>query len=142
MSRSGLVTLQPLSRFGDSAMLLLRLLTGVFLVAGVIDNVASAERMAEFESFQRRAGIPWPALGAPLSVYAQLVCGLAFIAGGLTRWSGLIMAFNFVVAWVFVDRLQPFREQFPCLALIAIALLFATSGAGRWSVDRFMDGHR
>jgi uncharacterized membrane protein YphA (DoxX/SURF4 family) len=108
---------------------------GAFLIFGVWDNVTDPARMAEFEGFQRSAGIPLPHLGAPVSVYAQLLCGVAFIAGGLTRWAALIMLFNFAVAWVYVDRLQDFRGQFPCLALLAIAAVLATVGPGRWSLD-------
>ena len=130
-----LLTLAPLAAGSDAALLALRLLTGAFLIFGVWDNVTDPARMAEFEGFQRSAGIPLPHLGAPVSVYAQLLCGVAFIAGGLTRWAGLIMLFNFAVAWVYVDRLQDFRGQFPCLALLAIAAVLATVGPGRWSLD-------
>lgn len=132
---SHLITLAPLARGGDAALLALRLLTGAFLIAGVWDNVVDPARMAEFESFQRRFGIPLPAVGAPLSVYAQLVCGGAFIAGALTRWAGLVMLVNFAVAWLYVDRLGDFRAQFPCLALLAISAVLATVGPGRWALD-------
>jgi putative oxidoreductase len=129
------LTLAPLAKGSDAALLALRLLTGAFLIAGVWDNVVDPARMAEFETFQRRFGIPLPGIGAPLSVYAQLVCGVAFIVGGLTRWAGLVMLFNFAVAWIYVDRLGDFRAQFPCLALLAIAAVFATLGPGRWALD-------
>lgn len=135
---SDLFTLRPLRGLEDAALLLLRVLVGAFLIAGVIDNVLSAERMAEFEAFQRKFGIPWPQVGAPVSVYAQLLCGLAFALGLLTRWAGLVMTFNFAVAWIFVDRFQDFRGQFPCLVLIAVSLVLATAGPGRWSLDHWI----
>jgi hypothetical protein len=91
-----LLSLQPLATGGRGAAAA-PAAHGRLLIAGVWDNVVSAERMAEFEAFQRRFGIPLPQIGAPLSVYAQLLCGAAFIAGFLTRWAGLIMAFNFAV---------------------------------------------
>lgn len=134
--------LPKLQRGADLAFLLLRGLVGGFLVAGVWDNVASAHRMAEFAAFLAKHDCPFPALAAPLSVYAQLVCGGLFVAGLLTRWAGLVMAFNFVVAMLLVHLGQDLREQFPALVLIAVSLVFATHGAGRYAADALFGGKR
>jgi putative oxidoreductase len=132
--------LPKLQRGSDVAFLLLRVLVGVFLVDGVWDNVTSAHRMAEFATFLSKHHCPLPALAAPISVYAQLICGGLFVAGLLTRWAGLIMAFNFVVAMVLVHLSQSLREQFPALVLIAVSLVFATHGAGRYALDALFGG--
>lgn len=142
MDRGDLLQLRPLARFSDEAVLLLRLLVGVFLVLGVWDNITSVERMAEFEAFLRQFGCPFPSLAAPLSVWAQFFCGLAFIFGVLTRPAGLVCAVNFVVAWFLVGRLQTFREVFDILLLILLGLLFATYGPGRWAVDTVLARRR
>lgn len=131
-----LIFLPGLSRFSDLGLLGLRLLTGGFLVYGVIDNVLSAERMAEFEAFLTANGFAMPGLMAPLSVYAQLVCGLCFILGFLTRWAGIVMAFNFAVAVAMVHFEQDFRGWWPAIVLVAISAHFALAGAGRYSLDR------
>ncbi len=81
------LTLAPLATGADLALLALRLLTGAFLIAGVWDNVVDPARMAEFESFQRRFGIPWPELGAPVSVYAQRVRAPAMKATPQSSWA-------------------------------------------------------
>jgi putative oxidoreductase len=138
MARGDGLQLRPLERFSDEAVLLLRLLVGVFLILGVWDNITSVERMTEFEVFLRRFGAPWPAVAAPLSVWAQFFCGLAFVFGVLTRPAGLVCAFNFFVAWVLVGRVQTFREGFDILLLILLGLLFATYGSGRWGVDTLL----
>lgn len=131
-----LIFLPGLSRFSDFGLLGLRLLTGGFLVYGVIDNVMSAERMAEFEAFLAANGFAMPGLMAPLSVYAQLICGLCFILGFLTRWAGIVMAFNFVVAVAMVHFEQDFRGWWPAIVLVAISAHLALAGAGRYSLDR------
>ncbi len=132
-------TLKPLAAGSDAALLALRLLTGAFLIHGVWDNIESTERMAEFIGFLRASEFPSPALMAPLSVWAQFLCGILFIAGALTRWAGLVMAFNFIVAVVMVHWGQSFREIWPAAILIAASFVFATIGAGRFSIDQALE---
>jgi putative oxidoreductase len=131
-----LLFLEGLSRFSDLSLLLLRLLTGAFLVWGVWDNIVSAERMAEFASFMAQFGFPAPSILAPLSVYAQFACGVLLIAGLFTRWTGVVMAVHFVVGFLMVHLADDFRAQFPALVLIFIGFYFATAGGGRFALDR------
>ena len=133
--RTDLLLLAPLARFADLALLLLRCVTGAFLVHQSHDNIFSAERMAEFEKFLVQFNFPLPGVMAPLCVYAQFLCGIAFILGLLTRWAGLVTAFVFVVAVWMVHWPQDFVGWWPALILIFLGLLFATQGAGRYSLD-------
>lgn len=128
--------LAPLCRFEDAALLLMRLVTGAFLVWGVQDNVFSAERMLEFEQFLAKHGFLAPAFMARLSVWAQLLVGLAFIAGLLTRWAGLVCAINFIVAIVMVDMHGGIRASFASACLVVIGLYLACRGAGKFGLDR------
>ena len=130
-----LLFLPDLTRFGDGALLALRLMVGAFLIYGVWDNIVSAERMAEFVGFLAKFGFPAPELMAPLSVWAQFLCGVAFILGLLTRWAGLICAFNFVVAIAMVDHHGGIRGSFPAACLVFIGLYLATHGPGWFSLD-------
>lgn len=134
MTRDWLL-LTPLAGQSDAALLATRLLTGAFLIHGVWDNIASRERMAEFETFLTANGFSAADVMAPLSVWAQFAIGVALILGLLTRWAGLLLAFNFVVGVVMVHLSQSFREIWPAAVLIALGLLFATIGAGRFSLD-------
>jgi putative oxidoreductase len=134
-----LLTAPGLRRFGDEALLLMRLLIGAFIVWGVWDNVASAEHMRAFVEFQRKFGFPWPELLAPLSVYGQLLMGLALIAGLFTRWTGLIFAFHFVVAIAMVDQHSGLRGSLPSLCLVLMGLYWGTYGAGRYSLDALLE---
>lgn len=130
-----LLLLRPLARGSDAALLATRWLTGAFLVHGVWDNIISTERMEEFAAFLAANGFAAPALMAPLSVYAQFLIGGALILGLMTRWAGLLLAFNFTVGLVMVHWDQSFREWWPAIVLIALGLLFATIGAGRFALD-------
>jgi putative oxidoreductase len=130
--------LAPLRRYDDAALLLLRAMVGAFLIWGVADNITSAERMAEFEAFLTKFGFAAPALMARLSVWAQFAVGLAFIAGFLTRWAGIVCVINFIVAIVMVDAQGGIRASFPSACLVGIGLYLATHGAGRFGIDHLL----
>lgn len=134
-----LLTLNVLRRHENLALLAFRLLIGGFLIYGVIDNVLSAERMAEFAVFLRRFGFPAPEAMALLSVYAQLFCGVAFVLGLFTRWAGLVCV-NFAVAIIMVDRLQGVRASFPAATLVLFGLYMAAHGPGRLALDALLSG--
>ena len=127
--------LAGLHRFADLGMLSLRMLTGTFLIYGVLDNVVSVERMGEFAEFLAANKFAAPELMAPLSVYTQLFCGIGLVLGLLTRWAGIVLAINFIVAVFMVHWSQDFREWWPAIVLVGIGLQFALTGAGGLSID-------
>jgi putative oxidoreductase len=133
-----LLFLNPAQRFGDFALLLLRLFVGLFLIWGVWDNITSAERMHEFTSFLAKYKFPSPTILAPVSVYLQLLIGLGFVLGLFTRWAGIACVVHFAIAIVMVDRFGGMRGIFPSGCLMGIGLYLATYGAGRFSVDAVM----
>lgn len=123
----------------DFGLLALRLLTGSFLMWETLDNIISAERMAEFVGFVGHHGFIMPELMAPLSVYAQFTCGALILVGALTRAASLVMVFNFIVALAMVHWGGDFRNWWPALVLVFIPLHFALAGPGRWSVDHWLE---
>ena len=135
-----LVQLDFLKRYSDLSLLLLRILTGAFLIYGTQDNILSDARMHEFVQFLAKHRFVWPELMAPLSVYAQFICGVLLVLGLLTRWAGLLMTFNFIVAVVMVHWSQDFRGWWPAIVLVFISLHFALHGAGRYSLDAWLWG--
>ena len=141
MAKPGSVDWMTLPRLAvgtDVALLLLRVVTGAFLIHGVWDNIESAERMDEFVRFLRRFKFPMPELMAQLSVWTQFAAGLGFVLGLATRWAGLLCIANFVVACLMVHFTQDLRGWWPALALVLIGAVLATAGAGRWSVDALL----
>lgn len=136
------VFLTSLRGLTDAAFLLLRLLVGSFLMWGTWDNIASAERMQEFVQFLTLLQCPMPELAAPVSVYAQFLCGALILVGLFTRWAGLVMTFNFIVAIALLTLgggETDFRALFPPLIMIAVPLVLATHGAGRYAVDALLN---
>jgi putative oxidoreductase len=130
-----LLFLPALSGGADLALLALRVVVGGFLILGVWDNIENAARMAEFAGFLAQHDFAMPELMAPLSVWAQFLCGVAFVLGLFTRWAGLICAFNFVVALIMVDAALGIRGAFPSTMLVLTGVCLATLGAGRFSLD-------
>jgi putative oxidoreductase len=135
-----LLFLRRLQRHEDLGLLLLRAVTGAFLVYQSHDNVFSAARMVEFEKFLAHFHFVYPELMAPLSVYAQFAAGIAFILGLFTRWAGLIMAFNFIVAVWMVHWNDPVPGIWPAAILIFLGLYFAVRGSGRYGLDAVLEG--
>ena len=128
------------ARHADLGLLLLRCVTGAFLVYQSHDNVFSAARMDEFVKFLTQFGFLAPELMAPLSVYAQFGAGIAFIVGLFTRWAGLITAFNFTVAVYMVHWHDPVPGIWPAAILIFLGLYFGLRGSGRYGLDPLLEG--
>jgi len=126
------------NRAEDLCLLLFRMFVGAFLIWGVWDNIISQDRMAEFVAFLRIHGFVYPGMLAPASVWAQFACGIGFIFGIGTRWSGIVCAFNFTVALVMVDAQGGIRQAFPAAMLVNFGLYLAARGAGRFSVDELL----
>ena len=95
--------------------------------------------MAEFVKFLTQFNFVYPELMAPLSVYAQFAAGIAFILGLLTRWFGLITAFNFVVAVWMVHWNDPVPGIWPAAILIFLGLYFGLRGSGRYGLDALFE---
>ena len=119
----------------DLGLLILRVVVGGHLMVMTQDNVFSWGRMLEFRDFMAQFGFPWPLFCAVLSVIGQFGGGLALVLGLFTRFAGLVIAFNFVVAIWMVDSKQPYPGAFAALALVAAGLCLMFTGAGRYSLD-------
>jgi putative oxidoreductase len=133
---AGIPNLKRLNAWENMFLFGFRALVGAFLIWGVWDNIFSAARMAEFASFLKAHGFPYPEVMAPLSVGVQLACGVAFLTGILIRWAGLFCAVNFIVAIVMVDGPAGIRPSFPSAMLVAFGLYIAARGAGSIALSR------
>lgn len=138
MNLPRLIVLPGLSAGTDVAFLALRVSVGAFLVWGVWDNITSVEHMAKFVAFLRQFGFPMPEVMAPFDVWLQFGIGVSFVLGLGARWAGLLCAVNFLIAIVMVDHLQGWRGSFGSMCLVAIGLVLATHGPGRFALDRML----
>lgn len=142
-----LFLLTGLATFAPAAFFALRLYIGAYLIWGVSGSIVHAARMEEFEGFLRVIGSPWPDLAAPLSVWTQFLIGWLLIPGLFTRWAGILLAINFLLAMGLIatsqwgyPRLD--RELFGPAVCTLVGLVLATHGAGRWSLDAVLEQAR
>lgn len=124
-----------LERHGEVGALILRLFVAFVLVYGTADNVLSTERMLEFRDFLAERGTPFPLFSARLSVYAQFLCGLLIAAGLATRLAALVMAVNFVCAYVIAHLGQPVDANWAPILMFAASVFLLVHGLGALSAD-------
>ncbi|MDZ4053747.1 MAG: DoxX family protein [Phenylobacterium sp.] len=119
--------------------LLTRLVVGVFLVWSVWDEVTQAPAMQALADALAGDGAPWAGLAARISVYTQMACGLAFIAGLVTRWAGVICAILFTVtaAYALGDSIE---SAMPAVLLALIGLDMLARGPGRYNLRTLLVG--
>ena len=127
--------LAGLSQFEDTALFLLRLSTGIFLLYQSHDNVLDAGRMNEFVRFMDDFGFLQPALLAPFAIFWQVVAGLGFIAGFCVRLLGLVTAIQFTIAVLMVHMNDPANIVWSAGVLVVIGLYLAARGSGRFGID-------
>ena len=126
-------------KHADYSVLLLRLLVGSFIIHGVQDNILSWAQMLEFGKFLGQRGVPSPLFAAHLSVYAQFLCGVSILLGAFIRPISVIFIVNFICAIVIAHLGQPFRAMLPALMMIAAGFFFLFHGAGKPSVDTWLE---
>jgi putative oxidoreductase len=134
------ITFGWLEPYREIGPLFIRLAIGWHLVYGTQDNVFNAARMAEFRGFLAHQGFAYPDLMAPLSAYAQFVCGGLFILGLFTRPAAAVMVFNFIVALWMVHRGLPYPDNALAIIMLCASLFLLFHGPGRWALDRRWPG--
>ncbi len=120
--------------FSDIALLVLRVAMGVvFIVHGwpkIKDLRANAKG---FDKMGFRPGKLWGTIVA----FLEFVGGIALIAGFFTQAIGLLLAAQMLVATVWkIKNKQHFAGGYELdIALVAMGLILATSGAGAFAMD-------
>ena len=131
--------LKSLEKYRDYSALFIRAVVGSFIIWGVQDNVLNYERMLEFRDFLASRGVSYPLLAAHLSVYTQLVCGISILAGALIRLTSILFIINFIAAILIAHRGDTFAHTFPALVMLAAGFFFLLNGAGKPSVDEWLE---
>ena len=119
----------------EYGMLFVRLIIGFHLIYGTLDNVMSWARMLEFRTFLADRGVPVPLVSAHVSVYAQLLCGILFIVGFLTRPAAAVMIINFIAALIIAHRTGGYPPAALALIMLFSSIALLIHGAGRASID-------
>ncbi|MDK2971089.1 MAG: putative oxidoreductase [Candidatus Sumerlaeota bacterium] len=129
-----------LARRADLGLLTLRIAVGVIFAAHGASKLFDKGVGNVAKGFDG-LGIPLPAISAYLATFTEFAGGLMVIAGVLTRWISVPLAFTMVVAFLFVHKdggffLPKGAEYVFFLFLTTVSLLF--TGAGRYSVDALL----
>ena len=118
-------------------LFLLRVFIGIRLIYGVIDNIIAWERMMEFSSFLESFNFPFPVISAITSVYLQFIGGILILIGYKIRLASIVLAFNFLIAIIFVHikANDSIEAMTPAMAMLFGCLTLIFTGAGKISID-------
>jgi putative oxidoreductase len=125
----------------DGGLALLRIGIGGIFVAHGIQKLA-VFGLPGLAGFLGQIGVPFPMLSAVAVTAAELLGGLALVAGLFTRWAALPLAFSMVVAAVTVHLKDGFflpNGVEYVLALFLASVALALTGSGAFSVDRLLE---
>ena len=128
-----------LARQTGCSLLAARLVMGSILIASGYNKffVAGIDKVTgNFTGY----GIPLPAVAAPFIGALELVGGVLLAIGLFTRYLGVLYFFEFIVAWYVKFAVIPapiggYAGARLDSMIIVMAFLFATHGAGKYSVD-------
>jgi len=123
----------------EYGVIFLRLIIGAFIVYGVQDNVFSFHEMQKFAMFLAARGVPFPLFSAFLSAYTQMLCGLSILFGAGVRLAAIPFIINFIAAIVIAHRGDTFAGMFPALLMICAGFFFLFHGAGKLSIDEWLE---
>src|SRR5205814_313112 len=125
----------------DQGIALLRVVVGGIFVAHGAQKLL-VYGIPGLSGFMSQIGVPFPTLSAISVTAAELLGGLALVAGFFTRWAALPIAFSMVVAAVTVHLKAGFflpNGVEYVLALLAATLTLSLTGSGAYSVDRLLE---
>lgn len=131
-----------LENYKEYGVIFIRLIIGFHLIYGTQDNVFSYARMEEFAGFLSDKGVPFPLFSAFLSAYAQFICGILFIIGAITRAAALVMIINFIAAIIIAHIGDTYPNTFPALMMLFAAIFLFIHGAGKISVDDYLENRK
>lgn len=96
----GAFSLSPLHRFAGYAPLVIRVVVGIIMAAHGWQKLMGGP--AAFGGFLESLGVPLPGLMAYVVILAELGGGILLILGLLSRWAGLLLTINLLVAVLLV----------------------------------------
>jgi putative oxidoreductase len=134
--------IRSLARLQPTAVALIRLVLGLSMLVHGYQKLMpygfhTAHPLAGAEAFCDHVlhlGLPrW--LGY-VSVATEFFGGILLILGLLTRFAAFMVAGNMLVALILVNARRGYSASEYSLALLVMALLLVTTGAGSMSLDR------
>ena len=129
----------------NAALLALRVVFGVFLAYHGYNKVFGGNGLTGTASWFGGIGMRWPKWQARMAATTEIGAGLLFAAGLITPITAAGMIAVMLVAIItthwkvgfFIFRKGEGWEYCASIALVALAV--ATTGPGRWSLDKHFD---
>jgi len=125
----------------DLVLLVVRVVAGVTLALHGYQKFFMGGRIPGTAGWFESLGMKPGRLHALLAACTELSCGLGFAAGILTPLTaaGFVGTMT-VAAWTHKGNFFVFKDGWEYNAVLAVlAVLVATTGPGRWSVDHALD---
>jgi putative oxidoreductase len=115
---------------------LVRVMTALILFVAGYEKVF-VRGLGSVTGFFEQIGVLLPQITGPFIGLLELIGGALLFVGLFTRYLGLLFALEFLVAvWA---KFGPLKQGFGGaeidLMILSASLLFATNGAGRYSLD-------
>lgn len=126
-----------LSSQRDAGLLIVRILGGLILLVAGYGKLFGAGFSGVIGAFDRM-GIFLPQVTGPFIALLEFFGGAAIILGLVTRYLGVLFTIEFIVALFAVKLAGGFGGARIDIMLIAAGVLWATHGAGRYSLDRML----
>jgi putative oxidoreductase len=121
----------------DKALLIVRLAAGFIFVLHGYGKLTGNPSLEMFSGMLAHMGVPASMFFAWVVALVEFLGGIGLILGLFTRPAGILLAIDMLVAMTMAKHLA-FPAADPDLALFAISVALALTGAGRWSVAAMM----
>lgn len=125
----------------DLVLLVVRVVAGVTLALHGYQKYFMGGRIAGTAGWFESLGMKPGRLHAYLAATTEIVCGIGFAVGLLTPLAAAGFVGTMTVAgWTHKGKFFVFKDGWEYNAVLAVlAVLVATTGPGRWSLDHALD---
>lgn len=121
----------------ESVYALIRIFVGLLMLYHGLE-VFDSKLVHEYANWEQFKSLPFSLSLVYIGKGLELISGLFFVLGFLTRISALLMAFDMLFVCFYIGNgIFWYQDQHPFLFAI-IALLYFALGSGKWSLDQMM----
>ncbi len=122
----------------DSGLLIIRVITGAFMIYHGWE-IFDSEKMNEYSKWMTDLKFPAPAFMAYLGKGSELIGGILLLIGWLTRPAAIILAITMSAIAFGMGHGRIFTEDQHPFLFVVLSMVFVFTGAGRYSIDRYLD---
>jgi putative oxidoreductase len=125
------------SNLNEFTLTTLRIITGLLMLG--LHGLGKIPPSEKFLEGVTNLGFPMAGFFAWAAGLSEFIGGVLLVIGLLTRPAALFIAITMLVAAFGKHIEDPIKVKELALLYFAIAIIFASRGAGRWSLDYFIN---